>query len=200
VDLAKDTTLDVSIDVVSDYAALRVFVDNAPKADWFFSALPGMPDQEEWQLRGQDVKTYYARFNKTRSIDIPAGKHIIELRVIGGDWISMNNLTLRNARPSHFATVETLAMQDASSGETILWCHDQNSNWKRDYAKEGPGLRTGLSISVPIKHTQPCKVDWWDTRAGKIVKTDRAQAQDGELKLQVPEFRRDIAARIVTMG
>jgi len=41
------------------------------------------------------------------------------------------------------------------------------------------------------------QVHWWDTRTGRVVRTDRAAAKAGRLSLAVPAFTRDIALRAV---
>ncbi|MGV3616054.1 MAG: DUF5060 domain-containing protein [Fimbriimonas sp.] len=92
------------------------------------------------------------------------------------------------------AGLDALAMQDRTTGETILWLHDPASNWQND-AKgiEPPEWR---DVEVTIPGVVRGRVEVWDTRTGKIVGRPALRGAEGGRKVKVPAFRRDIALRV----
>jgi len=199
VELAAAGKLLIDVAMVSDSGILRVLVDGTPAADWFFSALPGSADQEETKPLEGMKNVYQAKINKRRTLDLPAGKHTIELKNLGTDWVSLSGLTIAGGRSKRFANAEALAIQDSTSGETIIWLHDLNSNWKTDQSLAGRAADSmgSLELHVPTKHGGEHRVEWWDTRRGEVVSTVKVAPVDGVLTLRSPEFRRDVAVRII---
>jgi len=99
----------------------------------------------------------------------------------------------RNFRlvPFQVPGLTALGMQDAASGETIVWLHDPASNWKSDAAGVDPRLWSGVMVSLSVKKTT--KVEVWDTRTGQIIQSTTENLTDGEAKISLPDFKRDIA-------
>ncbi len=92
------------------------------------------------------------------------------------------------------AGVTTLGMQDAKTGETILWLHDPASNWKDDAAGTALMPWTGTAIAVPATHAM--RIEIWDTRTGMVVARSTQAPAEGKVTVDLPPFRRDIAARL----
>ena len=136
VDLPHDSKMTIRVLKVSDFSALRVLIDKVPAKDFAFSALPGAPDQEKVEQRDPDL--YQATINKDYSLQIPAGRHLIELKNIGGDWISMGSVTFSGAKSSRYAELDVYALGDEITGETIAWLRNQQSNWYNDSQKIPP--------------------------------------------------------------
>jgi hypothetical protein len=42
----------------------------------------------------------------------------------------------------------------------------------------------------------PCRVEWWDTLAGKPLAVEEREARGGGLPLDAPPFKVDLACRI----
>jgi hypothetical protein len=184
----------VRVAQVSDSATLRVFVDGQPKRDFFFSALPGSAGQQSSELT--EHKGYRAVFNEDCELDLEPGPHTIELRVIGGDWLTIDSITVKGAKSSRYSDLRVLALHDESSGELIAWLQDPASNWRNDADGVQPRTITSARLSLPVKRDGSHRIEWWNTRTGEIMHRDQMNAVANVLMLDVPPVVRDVALRI----
>ena len=198
VDLPRASTMVLRVSSVCDAAMLRAMVDDVPVADFPLSALPGAPDVKDTKQRPQEPGkpiVYEAKLNVERSVDLPAGKHVVNVANIGGDWASLESITLRGALSSR-NQLATLALQDSSAGETIAWVYDVRSHWQSDRDGVEPTTFDGVTLSVPVDRAGPMRVEWWDTRKGTVIRSDDVTAAGGVLQLTAPAFTRDVALRV----
>jgi DNA-binding XRE family transcriptional regulator len=103
---------------VSDCAILRVLVDDGPKIDFPFSALPSAATTQG-DVKETEPKHFVREVNRDGELDLPAGKHTIELKNLGGDWVSLASAKLTGAKSSRYADLFVYALQDSAAGETI---------------------------------------------------------------------------------
>jgi hypothetical protein len=198
VNLPRATTMTVRVAKVSDQATLCVLVDGTVKHEFAFSALPGSPGQKKTAINA--YKIYEAQFDVDCAVELPAGAHDVGLAIVSGDWMSLESITFAAAKSSKYADLYVLALQDAASGETLAWLRDPASNWKNDRANVPPRTIRDVRVIVPVNRDADYQVEWWDTRAGKIVQQDRATPKQGLLSLVVPPVQRDIALRTTIAG
>lgn len=196
--LPRPSRLILHVNAVSDKADLRVSVDGKTVAAFPFDAAPEGPKGYESTKQFPEYGgIYQAVFNTDRTVDLPAGAHTITLDNTAGDWLSLGSLTFENARSSRYVALRPLALQDVATGETLLWLQDPESNWFNDRADVAPQAFTGVTLALPLSRPGVYRVDWWDTRAGKVLRTDTVRSvKAGALSLAVPSFTRDIALHI----
>jgi hypothetical protein len=202
VDLPKSSTMVLRVSNVCDAAMLRVMVDDEPLADFPFSALPGAPDVKKTKARPREPGkplVYEATVNAERSVEIPAGKHFVTVANIGGDWASLESIVLKGALSSRHQ-LATLALQDASAGETIAWIYDVRSHWQADRDGEEPAKFEAVTLTLPVDRSGSVRVEWWDTRRGVVIRTDDVTPTNGALRLTAPSFTRDVALRVYAGG
>ena len=198
VDLPRPTTLTLHIGTVSNKARLRVSLDGKPAGDFTFSAAPGQGGgYESTKSFPEYGGVYQALFNTDRTLALPAGLHVITLENTEGDWLQISTLTLAGAQSSRYALLRTAALQDASTGETLLWLQDPDSNWFNDRAGKTPAPQSGIRLTLPVPRPGVYALTWWDTRTGVPIKTARLTAPGKSLRVPVPTFTRDIALRVV---
>jgi hypothetical protein len=196
-DLPRDGELKLHVTDVSDAAAIRVRVDDKPAADFFFSALPGSsPDQTSSEFKPQYDNIYQAAFDAVRTVPLKAGRRVVTIDNVGGDWVKLRAIEVTGIRSSRYATLNVLALQDARDGQTLAWLHDPRSTWHDDRDGHVPQPQRGLVLSVPVPGGAAFDVEWFDTRSGETVATASLAPQQGVLKLDVPTFTRDLALRI----
>jgi len=196
VNLPQPSKMTVRVLRVSNFAALRVIVDEKPVVDFPLSALPGAAGLEKTE-RVAEHRIYQGSFNKDYSADIPAGAHTIALDNVGGDWMTIGSVTFAKARSSRYTGVRVMALQDASSGETVAWLQDPASHVGADRAGAVMRRFEGAVMSVPADRPGSYSAEWWDTREGKVVGRERVTAQGGFVRAGSPAFTRDIAMRMV---
>jgi hypothetical protein len=120
---------------------------------------------------------------------------------IAGDWISLESITLKGAQSSRYQ-LASLAMQDATTGETIAWIYDTRSHWKSDRDGVEPTKFQGVTVDVPMNVASASgdgasfTVEWWDTRAGTVLGRQTVSPREGLVRLTIPPFTRDVGLRV----
>ena len=199
VDLIRPTTLTLHIGTVSNKGRLRVTLDGTPAGDYVFNAAPGQGGgYKSTKLFPEYGGIYQALFDTDRALTLPAGPHVITLDNTEGDWLQITTLTFAHAQSSRYALLRTAALQDASTGETLLWLQDPDSNWFNDRAGKLPSPQAGIRLTLPVPRPGVYDLTWWDTRTGVPLKTSRLAASGKSLLVPVPFFTRDIALRVVS--
>jgi hypothetical protein len=79
----------------------------------------------------------------------------------------------------------------------LLWVQNRESTWRTEYDGKQPRQIQGVRLSVPVAKAGTWRVEWWDTFRGEVTRRDVVQAVGGEMSLAVPDFSRDVAARVV---
>jgi hypothetical protein len=202
VTLGKPSQLRVQVSTVSTRANLRVSVDGKQVAEFPFDASPDGPKGYESTKQFPEYGgIYQAIFNKVVSVPLPAGSHEVTLENTVGDWLSLGTITVENARSSRYIGLRTAALRDAAEEETLFWIQDKESNWYNDRVGETPRRISGAKVILPIKKRGLYKLEWRDTRTGTIVDLNmltfsQKSPPPGGVEVRVPEFTRDIAARV----
>ena len=198
VNLPKSGQLTVHVIMVSDSATLRVLIDGKEAASFPFNAAPGKGEGYVSTKQFPEYDNIYqAVFDTNRTVEIPQGKHAVTLENASGDWLQIDTLILTNAVSSRFAPLTPYALQDAPTGETLLWLQDPASRWKPALANEKPTTFRGVSLKLPVSRSGAYQAVWWDTRKGVVVQSAPAKAAGGSIVLIPPAFERDIALHLI---
>jgi hypothetical protein len=78
-----------------------------------------------------------------------------------------------------------------------LWVSDPTSTWWK-VAVEGvqPTEIQGATVTVEGLRAGPHRLQWWDTKQGRVVKELVVNVAEGPLRLEAPTFTRDIACKV----
>lgn len=134
-------------------------------------------------------------FHKDLTIAVPAGRHEITLHNRGGDWAHVGHVLLTNYRETaRQPDVNAYGLRSVKS--VALWFHHRLSDWDYMFAGFQPAPIIGASARVGGLHDGSYRVEWWDTRAGVVTKTELLMAGGGELQLPLPVLRDDVACLI----
>lgn len=200
IDLPRPSVLTLRIGTVSNTANLRVSVDGQTVKDFPFDAAPGKnQDFESTKQFPEYNNIYQAVFNKDRTVPLPAGKHELTLENTTGDWLQINSYKFAAALSSRFRSLHTYALQDAATGETLVWLQDPESNWQNDRDGITPKSQTGVTLTVPLPRAGRSTVQWWNTCLGTVIAQKTVTAKTKTVTLPVPTFTRDIALRLVPL-
>ncbi len=193
------------VDTVSESpqrkARLLISLDDALALD---EQLPvGPAGTGEWKKSEFNAQwnKYRCQYDRDFSIQVPAGKHRIQVENAGGDWLTLSQVFLEK-----YVDADQLRMQDVqtyglSDGEmAVLWLKDTNSNWYQELNGGPIGPWRGVEVALPEMKPGAYAVEWWNTWTGKVMSTERRQAPAGELILRVPDFERDLAVKIKPMA
>jgi hypothetical protein len=79
---------------------------------------------------------------------------------------------------------------------TCLWLSDPAASWWNVVVDGRAAAQiTNATFAIPDFAAGTYVVEWWDTYAGKAIRTDTRAIAEGE-RLQAPPFRRDIACKL----
>ena len=198
--LDRPSTMTLNVSGVSDVGVMRVYLGDDPLADFPFSALPSSENVESARIRPLPLepgrgKRFQSTLKAQRSVQIPAGEHVVSVVNVAGDWVSLESIVLTGAQSSRHQ-LATLALQDTAAGETLAWVYDVRSHWQADRDKTPLRHFDSVTLEVPAERGGEHSVEWWDTRTGQVVQRQSVAAADGKLQLRVPPFSRDIALRV----
>jgi hypothetical protein len=183
----------VHVDTVSARGVLRITLDGTVALE---KELPTGPGEGEWKESHfmEQWQLYQCRYDEDFAIDVPAGPHVIRLENADGDWISLTRIVLGDYTTNTGLDVRVLGLSDGTSA--LLWVQNKLSNWYTDLHAEPLGSITGATTAIEGMRDGRYRVEWWDTWAGKPIRTDHADCTDGLLKLALPDFERDVACKI----
>lgn len=119
---------------------------------------------------------------------------MIEITNTGKDWAEINRYTFVGVRDPRYASLDQYGLRDEKMA--LLWLHDQESNWFNDKYGKQPQPQQGLQTTLRGLGDGRYRIEWWDTRAGQPLVTTTAVSKEGALPLAVPDFLRDIAAKV----
>jgi hypothetical protein len=129
------------------------------------------------------------------AIDVPPGRHEIEMGNVGQGLFITGHLLLTN--------YQTLYQRYSAQG---LRCGDRCAFWlsNRDYqwetSKAGRAVDPIPDAEIRLSGLTPgaYELHWWDTLAGQVTQCERVSVGgDGALKVCVPFFVNDIAGKLI---
>jgi len=131
------------------------------------------------------------------AIDVPEGRHEIEICNVGQGLFITGHLLLTN--------YQTRSQRYSAQG---LRCGDRCAFWiyNRDYqwetSKAGRAVEPIKDADILLRGLTPGAYDlqWWGTLAGQVTQCERVSVgHDGVLKVCVPVFLNDIAGKLLPM-
>ncbi len=94
------------------------------------------------------------------------------------------------------APVRAVGLQ--AEDRAYFWLFDPQASWKSVVIdKVKPQTRTGVEVEITGLVPGTYRVEWWDTQAGEIVQQVDSQLQRSALRLAVPPWNSDIAAKVI---
>lgn len=196
-DWPQGGTLVMRVDTVSAHSVLSVLVDGteATRMD-----LPAGEGEGPWKTTtfASQWGIWQSVYDRDYAVAVPPGQHAVTLRNVSGDWLTLSRVALTGVRDPRYHPFDACGLQDGSLA--LVWLHDRNSSWQADREGRSPAAISGAVSVLHGLRDGPYRVEWWDTRAGQVLKVDRAVSAGGRLPLAFTTFTRDIAARITQLS
>lgn len=127
-------------------------------------------------------------------------------------FLADEDLALMAPTPAQPSAPSAVALALGNDRRALVWLRNRLYNRDEMQFKYGMALSTGEANDVTFKFDPPAlrditvtvmglsdgeyRVTWYDTRSGEEIGADAASARGGALVARVPEFRRDLAAKI----
>lgn len=191
--LAANAKLTIHVNSVSNDAILAV---KANGKEIFRRALPNKDGKYETNHE----------YDEDIEVPLPAGdangnanaQTDIEIFNPGGDWIYVDWVKLSGALPSRAPQpngVPLDAWAQSDGKMALVYCVDPRFNWPRGSAAPSEKLSSAVATLRGLPDGN-YSVQWFSTRQIEPLNVTKTQSQNGTVKLVVPPFETDIAAKI----
>ena len=133
-------------------------------------------------------------------INVPAGRHRIELANLGRDWAYVDAVRLQNVRVSEFAGgwhYGPEAMGLRSGAKAVLYAYSPWIAFPAGAHRDNAPWQTGGILTLKNWPAGHFHAQWFDPQTGREVATSEATSHKGGLALPLPGFTEDVAG-IVT--
>lgn len=190
-ELERPTTVTLKLGQVCTRARMVIRVDGEVRLDRALTS--GEPGKGPWKAsrRLEQYNLWVSDYDEDIPLDLPAGKHEIEVANTEGDWFQIRSITLPGYQSSRYPDVTALGL--AGRDSILMWLHNRESTWKTDYDGKTPAALAGLRVTVPVPQGGTWSVEWWDTWRGVITRTETLEVRDGVLTLLPEPLLRDVA-------
>ena len=172
---------------------LEVKLDGKPVLNQGFPAGPG---EGPWKKSELDKRwnIWGADYDKEISLEIPAGKHTVELYNAGKDGITIDRVTLPRYLSDQHPPVRRFGL--AGKGLALLWFQNSEHTFAALMEKREVLPVEGARVTVAGIPAGPCRVEWWDTKTGHITRTTQERAGADGLVLDLPALPDDVAVKV----
>lgn len=185
--LTNGARLVLHLNSVSGGAVLTVRVDGQ---EVFRRSLPNRDGQ--WQVNGE--------YHEEIPVDLPAGHRLIEVRNAGNDWFYLDWVRLENVLPSTYAggwQPSPLAVGLRREHQALAYVVNPRASWPAGATNAALEPWSGGPLKLRGLPAGRYRAEWFDPASARRV-AETAGASDGSvLALPLPEFREDLAGRIV---
>jgi hypothetical protein len=181
----------IRVGKVGDNGLLKIMIDDKEAISVELPTGENLGVSSEYVNEWKRWETVY---NKDIEIDVPTGKHEIQIQNEGNDWIMIENIRLTNYMTSDKPDIRVLGMQ--TDNRAMLWVQNKAHTWfnVRDNVQINSIPPTRLFLSGFANGTY--RVDFWDTIKGSIMEQREINVSDKILLLDLPEVMNDFAIKV----
>jgi len=135
------------------------------------------------------------------AVDLPAGRHTVEIAHTGVDWINLKSVRLERLLPAAFAggwrfRAGAIGLRRGDTA-AVVYVRSPHVAWPAGALRYNPPVVADATVTLAGWRGGPAVVRWFDPVTGREIIARRAEPQDTELPLAVPAFSDDLVA-IVT--
>jgi len=137
--------------------------------------------------------------NQEFTVDLPEGRHTIEIAHTGTDWVNLKSVRLERMRPAPFAggwEFKTEAIGLRSDRTAVVYVRSPHVAWPAGALRYNPPVVRGATVTLTPWPAGKSKVTWLDPRNGAVLAETTLSAPKDLLTLTVPDFTEDAVAVI----
>jgi len=138
--------------------------------------------------------------NRDYAVDLPAGRHLVEVANTGRDWMFLDSLRLESVRPSAFAggwDFQPGAVGLRRGDRALLYVCSPAVVFPAGAHRYNPPLLEHATVTLRDWPAGRFRVQWTDPVTGEATGMTEGTSTGGVLALPLPAFRDDLAG-IVT--
>jgi len=140
--------------------------------------------------------------NREFTVDLPAGRHRVEIAHTGTDWVNLKSVRLERVLPAPFAggwQFATEAIGLRHGGTAVLYVRSPYVAWPAGALRYNPPIIQGATVTLTAWSPGTSRVVWIDPKTGRELATV-ATAGGDSLVLTVPDFAEDAVAIVKTQA
>jgi hypothetical protein len=181
--LTNDARLVMHLNSVSEGSILVVKSD---AAEMFRTNLPNLDG------------TYAVNneYNLDLAVNLPAGKHLIEITNAGNDWLYLDWVRLERVQPASYSgdwapSPDAIGLRGPR--ESLLYVVAPGASFPGGATNATLPLQQGRTVTLANWPAGRFFAEWYDPATGALVGYSQAGPTNGDLTLPLPDFRDDLA-------
>lgn len=146
------------------------------------------------------IATLNDEINQEFTVDLPAGKHRVEIAHTGADWVNLKSIRFERLRPAPFVDgweFKTEAIGLRNDHTAVVYVRSPHVAWPAGALTYNPPVVHGATVTLQDWFIGPCRVVWYNTKTGREIAQNTFTASESNLVLAIPDFDEDAVA-IVT--
>ncbi len=171
---------------VSDGAVLGVWVDRQP---FFQRSLPNQDGQ--WLVNGE--------YNEDIVVELPTGRHLVEIRNTGGDWFYLDWIRLEAVWPARYADdwrPSPVAVGLRGGRESLLYVVNPRASYPANATHAVIEPFDGDILRVKSLPAGSYRARWYHPQTGARLGETAGTSDGALLTLPLLELREDLAGRL----
>ncbi len=181
----------VHVGRVSNSGLLRIRVDGELRLEKAFPCGEGLGKSATYRPRW---KLWESVYDDPVSIDIPAGRHTIEVENTGTDWIRVKSYSFGGCLQVRNPNLLCAAI--GTERIAICWFQNRDSSWYNHHQRKDVPRVPASTVTLQGFPRGRYTVEWWETWKGRPTRTETLETNGPTLELQLPPIATDLAAKI----
>ena len=134
--------------------------------------------------------------NQEFTVDLPPGKHRVEIAHTGADWINLKSLRFERLRPAPFSggwqfATEAIGLRNDKT--VVVYVRSPHVAWPAGALRYNPPVVRGATVILKDWSAGQSQVVWFDSKTGGEIASSTVSGT-GNLTLAVPDFTEDAVA------
>jgi hypothetical protein len=182
----NDARLVMHLNSVSDGAVLAVYVDRRQIFQRSFPNLDG-----EWLVNNE--------YNEDIGVDLPAGRHLVEIRNTGGDWFYLDWIRLESVWPAQYANnwrPSAVAAGLRGERDSLLYVVNSRASYPANATNEVIEPFDGDTVRIKFLPAGRYRALWHNPQTAMRAGETAGTSDGALLVLPLPELREDLAGRL----
>jgi hypothetical protein len=188
--LGAGARLVLHVNSVSDGARMGVLVDGVKVLDQNLPNLDGT-----YQVNNE--------YNRDYAVTLAAGKHLVEVRNLGGDWFYLDWLRFEQVLPAAYTgdwQPSPVACGLKGMRETLVYAVSPAASFPVQATNTVIDPWRGGAVVLTNQAAGRYQASWFDPATGAVVGESTGEVVAGVLSLRLPDFREDLFGRVRVVG